>query len=176
MAEKAGYKHFMLKEIFEQPHAVRETILGRVSLDSAQTFLDEIAISADDLAAHRQGDHRRLRHLVARRARRQVHDRGAGPDPGRGRLRLRVPLPQPDRHRAHAGRGDHAVGRDRRHARRAARGQGQGRAQPRHLQRRRQHGHARSRGHALHARRAGDRRGLDQGVHQQLVALYLLAL
>jgi glutamine---fructose-6-phosphate transaminase (isomerizing) len=35
MAEKAGYKHFMLKEIFEQPNAVRETILGRVSLDRA---------------------------------------------------------------------------------------------------------------------------------------------
>src|SRR4029450_11717652 len=32
-AEKAGYKHFMLKEIFEQPTAVRETILGRVSED-----------------------------------------------------------------------------------------------------------------------------------------------
>jgi glucosamine--fructose-6-phosphate aminotransferase (isomerizing) len=31
MAEKAGYKHFMLKEIFEQPQAVRDTILGRVS-------------------------------------------------------------------------------------------------------------------------------------------------
>ena len=31
MAEKGGYKHFMLKEIFEQPRAVRETMLGRVS-------------------------------------------------------------------------------------------------------------------------------------------------
>ncbi len=51
MAEKAGFKHFMLKEIVEQPHALRETILGRVSMDSAQTFLDEITISAADLAA-----------------------------------------------------------------------------------------------------------------------------
>ena len=51
MAEKAGFKHFMLKEIVEQPHALRETILGRVSVDSAQTFLDEITISAADLAA-----------------------------------------------------------------------------------------------------------------------------
>ncbi|MGC4081867.1 MAG: hypothetical protein QM736_07105 [Vicinamibacterales bacterium] len=34
MAEKAGYKHFMLKEIFEQPTAARETILGRVSQDT----------------------------------------------------------------------------------------------------------------------------------------------
>ena len=37
MAEKAGYKHFMLKEIVEQPHALRETILGRVSVDTAQS-------------------------------------------------------------------------------------------------------------------------------------------
>jgi glucosamine--fructose-6-phosphate aminotransferase (isomerizing) len=50
MAEKAGYKHFMLKEIAEQPDALRETILGRVSIDSAQTFLDEIAITATELA------------------------------------------------------------------------------------------------------------------------------
>ena len=51
MAEKAGFKHFMLKEIVEQPHALRETILGRVSVDSAQTFLDEIGIKPADLAA-----------------------------------------------------------------------------------------------------------------------------
>ena len=50
-AEKSGYKHFMLKEIFEQPNAVRETVLGRVSLDSARVFLDEIGISSDDLKA-----------------------------------------------------------------------------------------------------------------------------
>jgi glutamine---fructose-6-phosphate transaminase (isomerizing) len=51
MAEKAGYKHFMLKEIVEQPGALRETILGRVSIDTAQTFLDEIGIPAHDLAS-----------------------------------------------------------------------------------------------------------------------------
>jgi len=50
-AEKAGYKHFMLKEIFEQPHAVRDTVLGRVSLESGQVFLNEMTISAADLRA-----------------------------------------------------------------------------------------------------------------------------
>jgi glucosamine--fructose-6-phosphate aminotransferase (isomerizing) len=50
MAEKAGFKHFMLKEIVEQPSALRETILGRVSVDSAQTFLDEIGISSAEIA------------------------------------------------------------------------------------------------------------------------------
>lgn len=49
MAEKAGYKHFMLKEIFEQPTAVRETILGRVSLESGTFFLDEAALTDTDL-------------------------------------------------------------------------------------------------------------------------------
>jgi glucosamine--fructose-6-phosphate aminotransferase (isomerizing) len=44
MAEKAGYKHFMLKEIFEQPMAVKETVLGRASLDSGKVFLHEIEI------------------------------------------------------------------------------------------------------------------------------------
>jgi glucosamine--fructose-6-phosphate aminotransferase (isomerizing) len=48
-AEKAGYKHFMLKEIFEQPQAVRDTILGRVSLDTGRVFLEEMAISGADL-------------------------------------------------------------------------------------------------------------------------------
>ena len=51
MAEKAGYKHFMLKEIFEQPTAVRETILGRVSQDSGQVFLEEMKITEAQLAA-----------------------------------------------------------------------------------------------------------------------------
>ncbi|MBZ5558592.1 MAG: glutamine--fructose-6-phosphate transaminase (isomerizing) [Acidobacteriia bacterium] len=51
MAEKAGFKHFMLKEIFEQPTAARETILGRVSQDSGKVFLEEMAISDATLAA-----------------------------------------------------------------------------------------------------------------------------
>src|SRR5262245_5335331 len=51
MAEKAGYKHFMLKEIFEQPNAARETILGRVSRDSGKVFLEEMKLSSERLAA-----------------------------------------------------------------------------------------------------------------------------
>jgi glucosamine--fructose-6-phosphate aminotransferase (isomerizing) len=44
MAEKGGYKHFMLKEIYEQPRAVRDTILGRVGQESGRIFLDEMDI------------------------------------------------------------------------------------------------------------------------------------
>jgi glucosamine--fructose-6-phosphate aminotransferase (isomerizing) len=45
MAEKGGYKHFMQKEIYEQPRAVRDTILGRISQDTGKIFLDEMALS-----------------------------------------------------------------------------------------------------------------------------------
>ncbi|CAI8016148.1 Glutamine--fructose-6-phosphate aminotransferase [isomerizing], partial [Geodia barretti] len=51
MAEKAGYRHFMLKEIFEQPWAARETVLGRTSLESGQVFLGELDIPIERLRA-----------------------------------------------------------------------------------------------------------------------------
>ncbi len=49
MAEKGGFKHFMLKEIFEQPRAVRDTWLGRVSQDTGKVYLDEMEINEADL-------------------------------------------------------------------------------------------------------------------------------
>ena len=48
MAEKGGFKHFMLKEIYEQPRAVRDTSIGRVSLDSGKVFLEEMEITEND--------------------------------------------------------------------------------------------------------------------------------
>jgi glutamine---fructose-6-phosphate transaminase (isomerizing) len=50
-AEKGGHKHFMLKEIYEQPTAARDTILGRVSLDRGQIFLQDLNISDATLRA-----------------------------------------------------------------------------------------------------------------------------
>jgi glutamine---fructose-6-phosphate transaminase (isomerizing) len=50
-AEKGGYKHFMLKEIWEQPRAITDTTLGRVSLDSGKVFLGEMDIDDEELAA-----------------------------------------------------------------------------------------------------------------------------
>jgi glucosamine--fructose-6-phosphate aminotransferase (isomerizing) len=50
-AEKGGYKHFMLKEIWEQPRAITDTTLGRVSLDSGKVYLGEMKISDEELAA-----------------------------------------------------------------------------------------------------------------------------
>ena len=49
MAEKGGFKHFMLKEIYEQPRAVRDTTLGRVSLDSGKVFLEAMEITEAEL-------------------------------------------------------------------------------------------------------------------------------
>ncbi len=54
MAEKGGYKHFMLKEIFEQPRAVRDTLLGRVSQETGRVFLDEMEITPSEFARFEQ--------------------------------------------------------------------------------------------------------------------------
>jgi glucosamine--fructose-6-phosphate aminotransferase (isomerizing) len=45
MIEKHGFKHFMLKEIFEQPVVIRDTLMGRLSLDSGEVLLDEVGIA-----------------------------------------------------------------------------------------------------------------------------------
>ncbi|MGH9823301.1 MAG: glutamine--fructose-6-phosphate transaminase (isomerizing), partial [Blastocatellia bacterium] len=45
MAEKGGFKHYMLKEIYEQPRAVRDTITGRVSPADGHVYLDEMEIT-----------------------------------------------------------------------------------------------------------------------------------
>ncbi len=47
MAEKSGYKHFMLKEIFEQPAAVSNTLLGRLNEERSGVDLSEIGFSED---------------------------------------------------------------------------------------------------------------------------------
>jgi len=52
-AEKGGYQHFMLKEIFEQPRAIRDTTLGRVSQESGSIFLDEVEISPAEFSRFR---------------------------------------------------------------------------------------------------------------------------
>src|SRR5687767_12296787 len=48
-AEKGGYRHFMLKEIHEQPRAVRDTLLGRIGLDEGEVHLEELGAAAGEL-------------------------------------------------------------------------------------------------------------------------------
>jgi glucosamine--fructose-6-phosphate aminotransferase (isomerizing) len=50
MAEKGGYKHFMLKEIFEQPRAVRDTVLGRVNQETGSVHLAEVNLTPEEFA------------------------------------------------------------------------------------------------------------------------------
>ena len=54
MAEKAGYRHFMLKEMFEQPRAVADTIRGRLLLDSGSVRLPETELSSERIAGLRR--------------------------------------------------------------------------------------------------------------------------
>ncbi len=51
MAEKGGYRHFMLKEIHEQPRAIMDTIRGRISQETGTVHLEEIGISPDQFLA-----------------------------------------------------------------------------------------------------------------------------
>ena len=49
MAEKGGYRHFMLKEIFEQPRAVRDTIAGRIRELDGDVYLEDLALGDEQL-------------------------------------------------------------------------------------------------------------------------------
>jgi len=49
MAEKGGYKHFMLKEIYEQPRAIADTVAGRILEEKGDVFLDGLELSDADL-------------------------------------------------------------------------------------------------------------------------------
>ncbi|MGN8913975.1 glutamine--fructose-6-phosphate transaminase (isomerizing) [Anaerofustis butyriciformans] len=48
-AEKGGYEHFMLKEIHEQPRAIRDTLRGRLDVEKHEVKLDDITITKEDL-------------------------------------------------------------------------------------------------------------------------------
>jgi glucosamine--fructose-6-phosphate aminotransferase (isomerizing) len=49
-AQKGGFDHFMLKEIFDQPKAIADTLIGRLS-DNGQVLLDELHMSDDEIKA-----------------------------------------------------------------------------------------------------------------------------
>jgi glucosamine--fructose-6-phosphate aminotransferase (isomerizing) len=54
MAEKGGYKHFMQKEVYEQPRSTRDTMLGRLGAESGRAFLDELNIPAEEFRKFQQ--------------------------------------------------------------------------------------------------------------------------
>lgn len=53
-AEKGGYEHFMIKEIYEQPKAIRETTTGRLAKDDSAVILEELKWTKDDVASIRK--------------------------------------------------------------------------------------------------------------------------
>ena len=134
-AEKGGYKHFMLKEIFEQPRSIRDTTLGRISLETGAVYLSEMKISDEEfrtatginIAACGTSWHAALAG--------KIHDRAAGARAGGCGLCQRIPLSRSDRRSGRNRAADHAVRRDRRHAGGAAGDDCQGREDYRHLQR-----------------------------------------
>ena len=96
MAEKGGFKHFMLKEIFEQPRAVRDTSLGPHLAGHRQGVSRPDGYQRGRIPEPHQDPGRCLRNQLARSSGRQVHDRAAGADSGRGRLRQRISLSRSD--------------------------------------------------------------------------------
>ncbi len=54
MAEKGGYRHFMLKEIHEQPRAILDTLAGRMLPEEGEVFFETLPLSADHLASVRK--------------------------------------------------------------------------------------------------------------------------
>jgi len=54
MIEKSGFKHFMLKEIFEQPRVIRDTLKGRISMDKGEILLDEIGLPTERIKSIRR--------------------------------------------------------------------------------------------------------------------------
>lgn len=50
-AEKGGYEHFMIKEIYEQPKAIRETMTSRLPKDDSHIIFDELKWTKEEMAA-----------------------------------------------------------------------------------------------------------------------------
>ena len=166
MAEKGGFKHFMLKEIYEQPRSVRDTTLGRVSQETGHIFLEEMEITEADLKAIKKVNIAACGTSwhAGQAGKFMIESPGTGP--GRSRLRQRMALSRPTGRPRSYHRVDFAVRRNRRHARRATRGQSKRLEDAGHLQRGRLDDSARGFRHYLHACRTGNRRSLHQGFYR----------
>src|SRR3990172_5115438 len=143
--EKQGFKHFMLKEIHEQPRTIRDTRLGR------------------GLHPGTPEDHpHRLRHQLACRAGRQVSHGGERPPARTSRRRLGVPIPNPGSRERGPGGGNQPIRGDGRYPGRASRRGGDWCHHPRHLQRHGEYDHPHHQRHPIHPRRSGNRSRLHQ--------------
>ncbi len=62
--EKGGFDHFMLKEIFEQPQTVQNTMRGRLVVEEGLAKLGGLNLTRDELREHRPHHHHRVRHVA----------------------------------------------------------------------------------------------------------------
>ncbi|HXD98012.1 MAG TPA: glutamine--fructose-6-phosphate transaminase (isomerizing) [Candidatus Acidoferrum sp.] len=51
MAEKGGYRHFMLKEMYEQPRAITDTFRGRVAMETGNILLPDVTLDPSTIKA-----------------------------------------------------------------------------------------------------------------------------
>ena len=65
--EKGGFEHFMLKEIFEQPQTIENTMRGRLVVDEGFSKLGGLNLTDEELLVVRPHHHHRLRHELALR-------------------------------------------------------------------------------------------------------------
>ena len=89
-AEKGGYAHFMLKEIHEQPSALRDTVADRIK--DGKIHFDELNMDETPFKKIQPRRLHRLRDQLARGAYRRIPDRAVREDPVRGGIRGGVPL------------------------------------------------------------------------------------
>ena len=165
-AEKGGFKHFMLKEIYEQPRSVRDTTLGRISQETGHVFLSEMEITDAEFKAAKK--------INIEACGTSWHAGVAGKFmiESLARVPVEVDYASEWRYRdpivgaRHHYDGDFAIRRNRRHHRSPTRSQSQRIEDARHLQRGWLDDYARSCGNDLHACRPGNWRGIDQGVHR----------
>ncbi len=157
-AQKGGYRHFLLKEIHEQPQAIIDTMRGRILQEQGDVSLDELADAAWLVE-------RAARSRSSRAARRGTPASSASTSSSRSRAsRPRSTTAASSAtatrslDRRHGADRDLAVGRDRRHPGRDRGGARARRQGPRDLQRRRLEHRAQGRRGDLYARRSGDRR------------------
>ena len=114
--ERGGYSHFMLKEIFEQPDTVRNTMRGHLLEEEGTARVSGLNLTDDDI--------KRINRIVITACGTSWHAGLIGEYlleelariPVEVEYASRVPLSQPGGGRSHAGHRDLAVGRDRRHA------------------------------------------------------------
>ena len=165
MAEKGGFKHFMLKEIYEQPRAVRDTTMGRISLDTGKVFLEEMEIS--------EAEFRNLKKMNIAACGTSWHAGHAGKFMIESLARVPVevdyasewryrdPIVAPDTMTLVISQSGETA--DTIAAQREAKAQGL--QDTGYMQRGRLDDHPRSSRNHLHPRRPGDRRGVHQGIH-----------